>query len=101
MGSHHGAVCAPSRAMLLSGKPYMNIPKAFIDQGLAPADTSFFFCHLSRMVARAGLHYLFYGQMAQQYLQTPQRFLRWQESVHRRYALAKRWRTQATKIMEF
>ena len=33
MGSHHGAVCAPSRAMLLSGRSYMNIPKSYIDRG--------------------------------------------------------------------
>ncbi|MCB9286597.1 MAG: sulfatase-like hydrolase/transferase [Lewinellaceae bacterium] len=41
MGSHHGAVCAPSRAMLLTGRPYTHIPKAFIDQGLGEPDTTF------------------------------------------------------------
>ena len=33
MGSMHGAVCAPSRAMLLSGRPYHNIPMEYINQG--------------------------------------------------------------------
>ena len=33
MGSMHGAVCAPSRAMLLSGRPYHTIPRNYIDQG--------------------------------------------------------------------
>lgn len=41
MGSHHGAVCAPSRAMLLTGRPFTHIPKAFIDQGQGEPDTTY------------------------------------------------------------
>lgn len=41
MGSHHGAVCAPSRAMLLTGRPFTHIPKAFVDQGQGEPDTAF------------------------------------------------------------
>ncbi len=37
MGSHHGAVCAPSRAMLLSGMSYLAIPKKYINLGASPS----------------------------------------------------------------
>lgn len=33
LGSPHGAVCAPSRAMLLTGRPYFQIPSSLIQPG--------------------------------------------------------------------
>ncbi len=41
MGSMHGAVCAPSRAMLLSGRPYHHIPRKYIDLGEPPLSFDF------------------------------------------------------------
>ncbi|WP_295125951.1 sulfatase-like hydrolase/transferase [uncultured Chitinophaga sp.] len=33
LGANSGAVCAPSRAMLLSGKPYYQLPECFMNAG--------------------------------------------------------------------
>ncbi|UYQ92722.1 sulfatase-like hydrolase/transferase [Chitinophaga horti] len=33
LGANSGAICAPSRAMLLSGKPYYQLPDCFINGG--------------------------------------------------------------------
>ena len=62
MGSHHGAVCAPSRAMLLSGRPYMNIPRDYIDQGRAPADTHFDFITFPELLRSKGYATFFTGK---------------------------------------
>lgn len=40
MGSIHGAVCAPSRAMLLSGRTFFDIPSGFYG-GSGPSELSF------------------------------------------------------------
>ena len=62
MGSHHGAVCAPSRAMLLSGRPYMNIPKAYIDQGMVPPETHFDFITFPELLRSKGYATFFTGK---------------------------------------
>ncbi|UCD76903.1 MAG: sulfatase-like hydrolase/transferase, partial [Phycisphaerales bacterium] len=36
-GSHHGAVCMPSRAMLLTGRHYFNLPKSVTQSWAVPA----------------------------------------------------------------
>lgn len=62
MGSHHGGVCAPSRAMLLSGKPYMNIPKAYIDMGVTTPDTHFDFTTFPELLRAEGYETFFTGK---------------------------------------
>lgn len=61
MGSHHGAVCAPSRAMLLTGKPYLNIPKSYIDRGADPA-TNFPFETFPEYYRKKGYQTFFTGK---------------------------------------
>ena len=62
MGSHHGGVCAPSRAMLLSGKPYMNIPRAYIDLGVTTPDTHFDFVTFPELLREQGYDTFFTGK---------------------------------------
>ncbi len=62
MGSHHGAVCAPSRAMLLSGKPYFNIPRSYIDQGLADYQSNFNFTTFPEYFREKGYATFFTGK---------------------------------------
>ena len=62
MGSHHGAVCAPSRAMLLSGKQYFNIPRDYIDQGRADYLTDFDFMTFPEMFRAQGYSTFFTGK---------------------------------------
>ncbi|MFK8009986.1 MAG: sulfatase-like hydrolase/transferase [Saprospiraceae bacterium] len=62
MGSHHGGVCAPSRAMLLSGKPYMNIPRAYIDMGVTTPDTHFDFVTFPELLREKGYDTFFTGK---------------------------------------
>lgn len=62
MGSHHGAVCAPSRAMLLSGKPYFNIPRDYIDRGRANFSTNFDFMTFPEMFREQGYSTFFTGK---------------------------------------
>ena len=62
MGSHHGGVCAPSRAMLLSGKPYMNIPRAYIDMGVTTPDTHFDFTTFPELLKENGYDTFFTGK---------------------------------------
>lgn len=62
MGSHHGGVCAPSRAMLLSGKPYMNIPQDYIDQGQASYEAHFPFLTFPELLRAEGYQTFFTGK---------------------------------------
>ena len=62
MGSHHGAVCAPSRAMLLAGKPYTHIPKAFIDRGQGEPDSTFPFTLFPEWLRAQGYTTFFTGK---------------------------------------
>lgn len=62
MGSHHGAVCAPSRAMLLSGRPYFNIPKEYIDRGHLPNEHNFDFTTFPEMFRQQGYATFFTGK---------------------------------------
>ncbi|MCB0550567.1 MAG: sulfatase-like hydrolase/transferase [Phaeodactylibacter sp.] len=62
MGSHHGAVCAPSRAMLLSGRPFTHIPKSFIDQGQGQPDTAFDFTLFPEWLRAQGYTTFFTGK---------------------------------------
>lgn len=38
LGAHHGAVCMPSRAMLLTGRSYFNLPDSITAMWQAPAE---------------------------------------------------------------
>lgn len=62
MGSHHGAVCAPSRAMLLSGKPYFNIPRDYIDKGRKSYKENFDFMTFPEMFRKEGYSTFFTGK---------------------------------------
>jgi arylsulfatase A-like enzyme len=62
LGSYHGAVCAPSRAMLLTGKPYMNIPRSYIDQGQLPPDATFDFVTFPEYLKSKGYQTYFTGK---------------------------------------
>lgn len=62
MGSHHGAVCAPSRAMLLSGKPYFNIPRDYIDQGRVGYQENFDFMTFPELFRSQGYATFFTGK---------------------------------------
>ncbi len=62
MGSHHGGVCAPSRAMLLSGRPYFHIPREFIDRGRVPSNTHFDFTTFPELLKKKGYNSFFTGK---------------------------------------
>lgn len=62
LGSYHGAVCAPSRAMLLTGKPYMHIPRSYIDQGQLPPDSTFEFVTFPEFLKSKGYQTYFTGK---------------------------------------
>ena len=62
MGSHHGAVCAPSRAMLLTGKPYFNIPLNFIDGGRTDYQSNFDFETFPEYYRKKGYSTFFTGK---------------------------------------
>ena len=61
MGGHHGAVCAPSRAMLLTGKPYFNITKDFIDKRV-PYSEDFDFTTFPEFFREKGYKTFFTGK---------------------------------------
>lgn len=61
MGGHHGAVCAPSRAMFLTGKPYFNITKDFIDKRV-PYTENFDFTTFPEFFREKGYSTFFTGK---------------------------------------
>lgn len=74
MGAHHGAVCAPSRAMLLTGRPYMKIPRTFVDQGQVPADTHFDFLTFPELLKKNGYTTFFTGKWHNHTSKIPESF---------------------------
>lgn len=61
-GSHHGAVCAPSRAMLLSGRPMQRIPLDYIDRGRADYRRDFDFLTFPEYFRERGYTTFFTGK---------------------------------------
>jgi arylsulfatase A-like enzyme len=74
MGSLHGAVCAPSRAMLLTGQPYMSIPREFVDRGHAPADKRFEFITFPELLKNKGYTTFFTGKWHNHTSKIPESF---------------------------
>ncbi len=62
IGSYHGAVCAPSRAMLLTGRTYPQIPIDYIDQGRVSHEHHFDFTILPEQLKKLGYNTFFTGK---------------------------------------